>query len=110
MSVLPRQEVIVLHLLCLNYVRVSTDSVQQEGSLALQKEYYENYIKRNPEYEFIEILKTTVLPQLMLRKEEDFLQQRKRSLQSSYYQRRRSKNRKALLRPDRYGLFVCKYC
>jgi len=34
------------------YVRVSTDSVQQEGSLALQREYYEDYIKNNPEYEF----------------------------------------------------------
>jgi hypothetical protein len=34
------------------YVRVSTDSVQQETSLALQKEYYENFIKNNPEYEF----------------------------------------------------------
>jgi DNA invertase Pin-like site-specific DNA recombinase len=37
------------------YVRVSTDSVQQEGSLILQKEYYEEYIKNNPEYEFVEI-------------------------------------------------------
>lgn len=34
------------------YVRVSTDSVQQEGSLILQREYYEDYIKKNPEYEF----------------------------------------------------------
>jgi DNA invertase Pin-like site-specific DNA recombinase len=34
------------------YVRVSTDSVQQETSLALQKEYYENHIKNNREYEF----------------------------------------------------------
>ena len=37
------------------YIRVSTDSVQQEGSLILQREYYEDYIKNNPEYEFVEI-------------------------------------------------------
>ena len=37
------------------YVRVSTDSTQQESSLILQKEYYENYIKNNLEYEFVEI-------------------------------------------------------
>ena len=37
------------------YVRVSTDSEQQEGSLALQKEYYETLIKSNPEYEFVAI-------------------------------------------------------
>ena len=37
------------------YVRVSTDSAQQESSLDLQKEYYENYIKNNPEYEFVGI-------------------------------------------------------
>ena len=37
------------------YVRVSTDSVQQETSLVLQKEYYESSIKNNPEYEFVGI-------------------------------------------------------
>jgi len=37
------------------YVRVSTVSVQQETSLVLQKEYYENFIKNNSEYEFVEI-------------------------------------------------------
>ena len=37
------------------YVRVSTDSVQQETSFALQKEHYENFIKSNPEYEFVGI-------------------------------------------------------
>jgi DNA invertase Pin-like site-specific DNA recombinase len=37
------------------YVRVSTDSAGQEGSLILQKEYYENYIKSNPGYEFVGI-------------------------------------------------------
>jgi len=31
------------------YVRVSTDSTQQEGSLVLQREYFENLIKNNPE-------------------------------------------------------------
>ena len=37
------------------YVRVSTVSVQQETSLVLQKEHYENFIKNNSEYEFVEI-------------------------------------------------------
>ena len=37
------------------YVRVSTDSIQQETSLILQKEHYENFIKNNPEYEFVKI-------------------------------------------------------
>ena len=37
------------------YVRVSTDSAQQESSLDLQKEHYENHIKNNPEYEFVGI-------------------------------------------------------
>jgi DNA invertase Pin-like site-specific DNA recombinase len=37
------------------YVRVSTDSAEQESSLILQKEYYENLIKNNPEYEFVGI-------------------------------------------------------
>lgn len=37
------------------YVRVSTDSTQQEGSLILQREYYENLIKSNPKYEFVGI-------------------------------------------------------
>lgn len=35
------------------YVRVSTDSIEQEGSLILQREYYECHIKSNPEYEFV---------------------------------------------------------
>jgi len=34
------------------YVRVSTDSTQQESSLALQKEHFEHLIRNNPEYEF----------------------------------------------------------
>lgn len=34
------------------YVRVSTDTIEQEGSLILQREYYENHIKNDPEYEF----------------------------------------------------------
>jgi len=34
------------------YTRVSTDSIQQEVSLILQREYFENQIKNNPEYEF----------------------------------------------------------
>jgi len=37
------------------YVRVSTDSIQQESSHALQRQYYENYIKSHPDYDFVEI-------------------------------------------------------
>lgn len=37
------------------YVRVSTDSAEQEGSLILQKETYENSIKNNPKYELVPI-------------------------------------------------------
>jgi len=42
------------------YVRVSTDTIQQEGSLILQREYYEHYIKNNPEYEFVGIYEDDV--------------------------------------------------
>ena len=38
-----------------SYVRVSTDSTQQETSLMLQKEYFENQIINNPEFEFVGI-------------------------------------------------------
>lgn len=34
------------------YARTSTDRINQEGSLEMQKSYYENLILANPEYEF----------------------------------------------------------
>jgi len=55
------------------YVRVSTDSVQQEGSLALQKEYYENHIKNNPEYEFVEIYEDDGISATSVEKRKGFL-------------------------------------
>lgn len=35
------------------YARVSTDSLEQEGSLENQEEYYKTLITSNPEYEFV---------------------------------------------------------
>ena len=35
------------------YVRVSTNYIEQEESYESQKEYYERYIKSNPNYEFV---------------------------------------------------------
>ena len=55
------------------YVRVSTDSVQQEISLALQKEYYENFIKTNPEYEFVEIYEDDGITATNIEKRKGFL-------------------------------------
>ena len=55
------------------YVRVSTDSVQQEGSLALQKEYYENFIKTNPEYEFVGIYEDDGITGTLIDKRKGFL-------------------------------------
>lgn len=37
------------------YVRVSTDSLEQEGSLENQGNYYESYLKNRPDYEFVGI-------------------------------------------------------
>ncbi|MDR1180809.1 MAG: recombinase family protein [Bacteroidales bacterium] len=55
------------------YVRVSTDSTGQEGSLILQKEYYENYIKNNPEYEFIGIYEDDGITATSVEKRKGFL-------------------------------------
>ena len=55
------------------YVRVSTDSTQQEGSLALQKEYFENYIKSNPELEFFEIYEDDGITATNVEKRKGFL-------------------------------------
>ena len=35
------------------YVRTSTEREEQEGSFALQKEYFTNMIKNDPELEFV---------------------------------------------------------
>ena len=37
------------------YVRVSTDSMEQEGSLVNQSTYYESFLGSNPDYEFMGI-------------------------------------------------------
>ena len=63
----------VSKLLVAAYVRVSTDSVQQEGSLALQKEYYESYIKNNPEDEFVEIYEDDGISATGVEKRKGFL-------------------------------------
>ncbi|SBV95862.1 hypothetical protein KL86DYS2_10987 [uncultured Dysgonomonas sp.] len=55
------------------YVRVSTDSTGQEGSLTLQKEYYENYIKNNPEYEFAGIYEDDGVTATSVEKRKGFL-------------------------------------
>jgi DNA invertase Pin-like site-specific DNA recombinase len=55
------------------YVRVSTDSTGQEGSLILQKEYYENYIKSNPEYEFVGIYEDDGITATSVEKRKGFL-------------------------------------
>lgn len=55
------------------YVRVSTDSIGQEGSLILQKEYYESYIKNNPEYEFVGIYEDDGITATSVEKRKGFL-------------------------------------
>jgi len=59
------------------YVRVSTDSIQQEGSLALQREYYENYIKSHPEYEFVGIYEDDGVSATSVEKRKGFLKMMK---------------------------------
>lgn len=55
------------------YVRVSTDSTGQEGSLILQKEYYDNYIKSKPEYEFAGIYEDDGITATSVEKRKGFL-------------------------------------
>ena len=55
------------------YVRVSTDSTQQEGSLVLQREYFENQIKNNPEYEFVGIYEDDGISATNVEKRKGFL-------------------------------------
>ena len=37
------------------YCRVSTDSEEQEGSLIVQREHFLSTIKKNPDWEFVDI-------------------------------------------------------
>ena len=37
------------------YARVSTDKDEQQNSYEAQVDYYTDYIKRNPEWEFVEV-------------------------------------------------------
>ena len=55
------------------YIRVSTDSTQQEGSLILQREYFENQIKSNPEYEFVKIYEDDGISATSVEKRKGFL-------------------------------------
>lgn len=55
------------------YVRVSTDSIEQEGSLELQREYYENHIKGNPDYEFVGIYEDDGISATSVAKRKGFL-------------------------------------
>ena len=55
------------------YARVSTDSIQQEGSLILQKEYFESQIKSNPEYEFVGIYEDDGVTATSVEKRKGFL-------------------------------------
>ena len=38
-----------------SYVRVSTESLEQEDSLENQKAYYESYIRKNPNWKLVGI-------------------------------------------------------
>ena len=55
------------------YARVSTDSTQQEGSLILQREYFEKQIKSNPEYEFVGIYEDDGITATSVEKRKGFL-------------------------------------
>jgi len=55
------------------YTRVSTDSTQQEGSLILQREYFENQIKNNPEYDFAGIYEDDGITATSVEKRKGFL-------------------------------------
>ena len=55
------------------YTRVSTDSTQQEASLILQREYFENHIKNNPKYEFVEIYEDDGITATSVEKRKGFL-------------------------------------
>jgi len=55
------------------YVRVSTDSIQQEGSLILQRDYYEDHIRNNPDYEFAGIYEDDGITATSVEKRKGFL-------------------------------------
>ena len=44
------------------YCRVSTEADEQENSLTNQKEYYENLIRSNPSYEYVDVYLILVSP------------------------------------------------
>ena len=55
------------------YVRVSTDSEQQEGSLNSQREYFDKFIKNNPEFEFVGIYEDDGVTATSVKKRKGFL-------------------------------------
>jgi DNA invertase Pin-like site-specific DNA recombinase len=59
------------------YVRVSTVSTQQEGSLVLQREYYNDIIKSTPEYEFVGIYEDDGITGTLVKKRKGFLKMMK---------------------------------
>jgi len=56
------------------YIRVSTESEKQEGSLITQEETYERSIKANPEWEFVKIYKDDGISALTVDKRKGFLE------------------------------------
>jgi DNA invertase Pin-like site-specific DNA recombinase len=56
------------------YVRVSTDSAEQEKSFDLQRTHYEKHIKNNPEYEFAGIYGDDGVSATSVHKRKGFLQ------------------------------------
>ena len=47
------------------YVRVSTDNLQQTSSYELQKNYYEEKVKRNPNWTLVDIYAEIIIPSLI---------------------------------------------
>lgn len=47
------------------YARVSTEQNEQLYSLQVQRDYYENYIKSNPDWELVNIFMMKELPVLL---------------------------------------------
>ncbi|MCL2860953.1 MAG: recombinase family protein [Firmicutes bacterium] len=55
------------------YIRVSTDSLEQEGSLKLQREYFEALIRANPNWEYVEIYEDDGISATSVDKRKGFL-------------------------------------
>lgn len=62
------------------YCRVSTDNSDQQNSYESQKSYYEEYIKSNPEWEFVGIYADEGISGTSIEKREDF----KRMISDAY--------------------------